>query len=73
MNLFKIGIAVAGVMKLYEYWTSRKSSLRAPRRRDDQQHVMSMEEKLDQSLEESFPASDPPAHFIKTPDDINLH
>lgn len=31
-----------------------------PRRRDDQQHVMSREEKLDETIDESFPASDPP-------------
>ena len=41
--------------------------------RDDQQHVMSEDEKLDQALEESFPASDPPGHISKTYEDKNLH
>ncbi len=40
-----------------------------PRRRDDQQHVMSAEEKLDETIDESFPASDPPGHFSKSAED----
>jgi hypothetical protein len=41
--------------------------------KDDQQHVMSDDEKLDQALEESFPASDPPGHISKSSEDRNLH
>jgi hypothetical protein len=41
--------------------------------RDDQQHVMSDDEKLDQAIEESFPASDPPGHLSKSSEDKNLH
>ena len=41
--------------------------------RDDQQHVMSDDEKLDEAIEESFPASDPPGHLSKTYEDKNLH
>lgn len=41
--------------------------------KDDQQHVMTEEEKLDETLEESFPASDPPGHFSKSAEDKNMH
>ncbi|MFY7992420.1 MAG: hypothetical protein ACOVP4_03930 [Bacteriovoracaceae bacterium] len=34
--------------------------------RDDQQHVMTDEEKLDETIDESFPASDPPGHYSIT-------
>jgi hypothetical protein len=32
-------------------------------KRDDQKHVMTEEEKLDETIDESFPASDPPGHY----------
>lgn len=32
------------------------------KKKDEQEHVMSEEEKLDETLKESFPASDPPGH-----------
>lgn len=41
--------------------------------RDDQQHVMSDDEKLEEAIEESFPASDPPGHLSKSREDKNLH
>jgi hypothetical protein len=40
--------------------------------RDDQLHVMSDDEKLEEALEESFPASDPPGHLSKSSEDKNL-
>lgn len=40
---------------------------------DDQQHVMSEEEQLDETIKESFPASDPPGHFSKSATDKELH
>jgi hypothetical protein len=47
---------------------------RTPQRRpDDQQHVMTEDEKLDQSLMDSFPASDPPGHFSKSSEDQKMN
>ncbi len=40
---------------------------------DDQQHVMTEEELLDETIKESFPASDPPGHFSKSAKDKELH
>jgi hypothetical protein len=40
---------------------------------EDQQHVMSDEEKLDESIAESMIASDPPGHISKSAEDRNLH
>lgn len=37
--------------------------------RDDQTHVMTTEEKVDEAVDESFPASDPPGHFSKSYED----
>jgi hypothetical protein len=40
---------------------------------DDQQHVMSDDEKLDETIAESMIASDPPGHISKSAEDKNLH
>ncbi len=40
---------------------------------NDQTHVMSEEELLDEELRETFPASDPPGHFSKSAVDRELH
>jgi len=45
----------------------------AQRRKDDQTHVMTPEEKLDEAMEESFPASDPPGHMSKSSVDKKTH
>lgn len=41
--------------------------------RDDQEHVMSPDEEIDEAGDESFPASDPPGHRSKSTEDKNLH
>lgn len=40
---------------------------------NDQQHVMSDDEKLDEAIAESMIASDPPGHISKSAEDKNLH
>jgi hypothetical protein len=40
---------------------------------EQENHVMSEEEKLDEMIDESFPASDPPGHISKSVEDKNLH
>lgn len=40
---------------------------------DDQSHVMTEDEKLDEALKETFPASDPPGHISKSYEDKALH
>jgi hypothetical protein len=42
-------------------------------RRDDQIHEMSEEEKLDEAIDESFPASDPPGYHSRSYQDHELH
>jgi hypothetical protein len=41
--------------------------------RDDQKHVMTEEELLDETIDDSFPASDPPGHYSKSAEDKLLH
>lgn len=40
---------------------------------ENQQHVMSDDEKLDEEISESMIASDPPGHISKSIEDKNLH
>jgi hypothetical protein len=41
--------------------------------KNNESHVMGQEEKLDETIDESFPASDPPGHFSKSSVDKELH
>lgn len=41
--------------------------------RNKEEHLMTDEEKLDESIEESMIASDPPGHISKSSEDKNLH
>ena len=40
--------------------------------KNDQSRVMTQEEKLDEELRETFPASDPPGHFSKSMEDWQI-
>ena len=42
-------------------------------RPDEEIHVASDDEKLDQMLEDSFPASDPPGHISKSAEDLRQY
>lgn len=41
-----------------------------PEANDEEQHLLSDDEKLDKTIEESFPASDPPGHISKSAEDL---
>lgn len=48
-------------------------SLGCAPKENDQTHVMTQEELLDEELKETFPASDPPGHYSKSSVDRELH
>ncbi len=51
----------------------KKGSLQSIHLEDTQNHVMTEDEKLDEALRESFPASDSPGYHSKSSIDRNLH
>jgi|GEM_PF-4124668 len=64
MNVQSIRLRLNQLKKdLREIWTKK----------DEQTHLMTEEEKLDEEIDESFPASDPPGHFSKSLRDKELH
>ncbi|WPU63861.1 hypothetical protein [Peredibacter starrii] len=42
-------------------------------RKEDTSQLMSDDEKLDEAIEESFPASDPPGHISKSAEDLRQY
>ncbi len=64
MNVQTIRLRLNQLKKdLKEIWTKK----------EEQSHLMTEEEKLDEEIDESFPASDPPGHFSKSLRDKELH
>lgn len=52
---------------------NEKGNYHPERVADAQDHAMSDEEKLDEAIAESFPASDPPGHISKSNEDKISH
>jgi hypothetical protein len=61
------------IVKFRDLFKPNERGQSHPERKDDQKHVMSDDEKLDEAIEESFPASDPPGHISKSAEDKKLH
>lgn len=66
MSLFKSFVIPSLIYKWF--YSDEKDKTKT-----DQQHVMSQDELLDQTSEDSFPASDPPGHFSKSIEDHEAH
>lgn len=58
---------------LHELWQKFRHGVADEATAANQKRVMTEEEMLDESLRESFPASDPPGHFSKSIEDRDLH
>lgn len=59
--------------QLKAFWMNLRREVENKDQCDDQSRVMTQEEKLDEELRETFPASDPPGHFAKSKEDQNFH
>lgn len=58
---------------MQELWHKFRNGLADEATPGNQKRQMTEEEMLDESLKESFPASDPPGHFSKSSEDRELH
>jgi hypothetical protein len=71
MNVQELRLRVSNLSQdLRAIWKKLREDTSSP---DDQQHVMTEEEQLDETIKESFPASDPPGHISKSATDKELH
>jgi hypothetical protein len=61
------------IVKFREMLKANEKSPPHPEPRKEEKQVMSDDEKLDQALKESFPASDPPGHILKSAEDLKQY
>ena len=75
MNVESIRTRLQNInQELKGVWTHLKQEIQKSKNKShDQSRVMTEEEKLDEELKETFPASDPPGHFSKSREDQELH
>ncbi len=58
------------ILKFRDLIKPNEKSPTHPEAKEEDPHLMSDDEKLDQAIEESFPASDPPGHISKSAEDL---
>ncbi len=58
---------------LKSIWEKARHDVKNKSKGNDQSQVMTPDEKLDETIDESFPASDPPGHYSKSKEDKELH
>lgn len=61
------------IVKFKDMLKPSEKGSKHPETRDEETHLMTDDEKLDQALEESFPASDPPGHISKSAEDLKSY
>lgn len=61
------------IVKFRDLFKPTETGPKHPETPSEEIRVMSDDEKLDEELKESFPASDPPGHISKSAEDLKYH
>lgn len=61
------------IVKFRDMFKPTEFGSKHPETRDEEIQLMTDDEKLDEEIEESFPASDPPGHISKSAEDLKYH